>query len=401
MPEPVIPAADPQAAPAVEAAGIHKRFGSTRALRGVDLSLQPGRCLGLVGRNGAGKSTLVSILSGLVAPDAGEVRLDGCPAPSLGDIAAWRGRIAAVFQHSMVVPSLTVAENVFLGRPPARRSGVVDWRRMREQTRKVMTDWGFDVNADTACGNLTVEQRQVVEIARALAAGTRCLLLDEPTAALERGAAQRLFERIRQLRAQGVAILYISHHLEEVFEICTDVAVLRDGEMVLSAPLPEVTKDDLVTAMVGEQYLSAERNVASASVPRPPAGAAAAGARPDLVLEGVTFASPGVFLGNVSLTVRGGERVGVTGLRGSGATTLARIVAGAIEPDVGQVRLGDHALRPGDRASALRTGIGYIPEDRQADGFVPLLGAAENIAMTITDRIARGGFISPRRREAR
>ncbi|HWN63690.1 MAG TPA: sugar ABC transporter ATP-binding protein, partial [Streptosporangiaceae bacterium] len=387
-------------APAVEAAGIHKRFGSTRALRGVDLSLQPGRCLGLVGRNGAGKSTLVSILSGLVAPDAGEVRLDGRPAPSLGDIAAWRGRIAAVFQHSMVVPGLTVAENVFLGRPP-RRGGVVDWRRMREQTRKVMTDWGFDVNADTACGNLTVEQRQVVEITRALAAGTRCLLLDEPTAALERGAAQRLFERIRQLQAQGVAILYISHHLEEVFEICTDVAVLRDGEMVLTAPLPEVTKDDLVTAMVGKQILSAERSLAPAPAPREPAGAAAAGARPDLVLEGVTFASPGVFLGNVSLTVRGGERVGVTGLRGSGATTLARIVAGAAAPDVGQVRLGDHVLRPGDRAGALRAGIGYIPEDRQADGFVPLLGAAENISMTITDRIARGGFISPRTREAR
>ena len=267
MREPVIPAADPQAAPAVEAAGIHKRFGSTRALRGVDLSLQPGRCLGLVGRNGAGKSTLVSILSGLVAPDAGEVRLDGRPAPSLGDIAAWRGRIAAVFQHSMVVPNLTVAENVFLGRPPARR-GVVDWRRMREQTRKVMTDWGFDVNADTACGNLTVEQRQVVEITRALAAGTRCLLLDEPTAALERGAAQRLFERIRQLQAQGVAILYISHHLEEVFEICTDVAVLRDGELVRTAPLAEVTKDDLVTAMVGEQNISAERS----AVPAPTAG---------------------------------------------------------------------------------------------------------------------------------
>jgi simple sugar transport system ATP-binding protein len=171
--------------------------------------------------------------------------------------------------------------------------------------------------------------------------------------------------------------------------------------MVLTAPLPEVTKDDLVTAMVGEQILSAERSLAPAPAPREPAGAAAAGARPDLVLEGVTFASPGVFLGNVSLTVRGGERVGVTGLRGSGATTLARIVAGAIAPDVGQVRLGDHALRPGDRASALRTGIGYIPEDRQVDGFVPLLGAAENIAMTITDRIARGGFISPRRREAR
>jgi simple sugar transport system ATP-binding protein len=406
MSEPVIPAASEHAvAPAAEAVGIHKRFGSTRALRGVDLKLEIGRCLGLVGRNGAGKSTLVSILSGRYPPDAGEVRLDGRPAPSLGDIAAWRGRIATVFQHSMVVPSLTVAENVFLGRPPGRAGigglGIVDWRRMREQTRQVMADWGFDVNADTACGNLTVEQRQVVEITRALAAGTRCLLLDEPTAALERGAAQRLFERIRQLQAQGVAILYISHHLEEVFEICTDVAVLRDGEMVLAAPLGETTKDDLVAAMVGPEIFHAERAVVPPPDHREPPGAAAAdGDHPDLVVEGVTFASPGVFLGNVSLTIRGGERVGVTGLRGSGATTLARIVAGAAAPDAGLVRLGDQALRPGDRAGALRAGIGYIPEDRQADGFVPLLGAAENITMSVTNRLARRGFVGPRRREA-
>jgi simple sugar transport system ATP-binding protein len=400
MSEPAIPAASDHAvAPAAEAVGIHKRFGSTRALAGVDLSLETGRCLGLVGRNGAGKSTLVSILSGLYPPDAGEVRLDGRPAPSLGDIAAWRARIATVFQHSMVVPSLTVAENVFLGRQP-RRGGVVDWRRMREQTRQVMADWGFDVNADTACGNLTVEQRQVVEITRALAAGTRCLLLDEPTAALERGAAQRLFERIRQLQAQGVAILYISHHLEEVFEICTDVAVLKDGEMVLAAALAEVTKDDLIAAMVGQKISHAERSVATPADHGETSGAAAGRDRPDLVVQGVTFASPGVFLGNVSLTIRAGERVGVTGLRGSGATTLARIVAGAAAPDAGRVRLGTRVLRPGDRAGALRAGIGYIPEDRQADGFVPLLGAAENITMTVTDRLARGGFVGPRRREA-
>jgi simple sugar transport system ATP-binding protein len=401
MHEPAIPAAsDSTTAPAVEAAGIHKRFGRTHALRGVDLSLQLGQCLGLVGRNGAGKSTLVSILSGIYPPDAGEVRLDGQPAPSLGDIAAWRGRIATVFQHSMVVPGLTVAENVFLGRQPGR-AGIVDWRRMREQTQKVMADWGFDVNADTACGNLTVEQRQVVEITRALAAGTRCLLLDEPTAALERGAMQRLFERIRQLQAQGVAILYISHHLEEVFEICTDVAVLRDGTMVLTAPLLQVTKDDLVTAMVGQKAIDTERSGVTATGRREPIGADAGQARPTLVAEGITYASPGVFLGNVSLTIHGGERVGVTGLRGSGATTLARIVAGAAAADAGQVRLGDRVLRPGDRAGALRAGIGYIPEDRQADGFVPLLGAAENITMTITDRIARSGFVGPRRREAR
>jgi simple sugar transport system ATP-binding protein len=414
---PAVPAAGPDpGTPAAEAAAIHKRFGSTYALRGVGLSLYPGRCLGLVGRNGAGKSTLVSILSGLVAPDTGDVRFDGRPAPSLGDIAAWRGRIATVFQHSMVVPGLTVAENVFLGRQPLRRglgarAGLVDWRRMREQARKIMADWGFDVNADAPCGSLTVEQRQVVEITRALAAGTRCLLLDEPTAALERGAAERLFERVRQLREAGVAIMYISHHLEEVFEICTDVAVLRDGELVLTAPMAEVGKDALVTAMVGEDHYAERTGLAAPppAVPRraaPPALASPGPGRqvPDLVVSSVAMVSAGVLLSGVSLTVRGGERVGVTGLRGSGATTLARIVAGAVAPDTGEVRLRspgrpDRVLPPGDRAGALRAGIGYIPEDRQAEGFVPLLGAAENMSMTITDRISRAGFVSPRRRE--
>jgi len=412
-----IPAALAAEIPAASAAGIHKRFGSTHALRGVGLSLYPGRCLGLVGRNGAGKSTLVSILSGIAAPDAGEVTFEGQPAPSLGDVAAWRARIATVFQHSMVVPGLTVAENVFLGRQPRRRGlvakslGVVDWRQMREQASKIMADWGFDVNADTPCGSLTVEQRQVVEITRALAAGTRCLLLDEPTAALERGAARRLFERVRQLREAGVAIMYISHHLEEVFEICTDVAVLRDGELVLTAPMTEVGKDDLVTAMVGDKKKDHDPERAAVA-PRPPvlASPESRGAgqtrSPDLVVSSVAVASTGVFLSGVSLTVRGGERVGITGLRGSGATTLARIVAGAAAPDAGEVRLcwpgrGDQVLRPGDRAGALRAGIGYIPEDRQAEGFVPLLGAAENIAMTITDRISRAGFVSPKRREER
>ncbi len=207
--------------PAVEAAGIFKQFGSTQALRDVDLTLQPGRCLGLVGRNGAGKSTLVSILSGIYPADAGQVRFEGQPAPPLGALDAWRSRIATVFQHSMVVPDLTVAENVFLGHQPGP-GGLVDWRRMREQAQQIMADWGFRLDVGRPCSSLTVEQRQIVEITRALAAGTRCLLLDEPTAALERAAIQRLFARVRQLVSSGVAVLYISHHLEEVFEICQD-----------------------------------------------------------------------------------------------------------------------------------------------------------------------------------
>jgi len=338
----------------VTAEGIHKRFGSTHALRGVDLTLSPGSCLGLVGRNGAGKSTLVSILSGLYQPDEGTLTRNS--------------PISTVFQHSMVVPNLTVAENVFLGTPPTR-NGVVNWRRMRERTRQIMAEWGFDVSANAPCASLTVEQRQVVEIARALAAGTRCLLLDEPTAALERGAIQRLFDRVRQLTASGVAVLYISHHLEEVFEICSDVQVLRDGETVLTAPVTAVTKQDLVTAMVGDT----ERRTAAPPAPQ----AAAEPSAPEgndvlLRVSGVT----GGELRDVSFVIRRGERVGITGLRGSGAFTLGRIVAGAVAPDAGSVSLGGKALPPGNMTAASRAGVGYVPEDRQADGFVPLLAVA-------------------------
>ena len=385
--------------PAAEAVGIHKQFGSTQALRGVDLTLRPGQCLGLVGRNGAGKSTLVSILSGILAADSGEVRFDGEPAPPFGSTDAWRRKIATVFQHSMVVPDLTVAENVFLGRQPLRRGrrmGIIDWRGMRAQTRQVMAEWGFDIDANEPCANLTVEQRQVVEIARALATGTRCLLLDEPTAALERGAVQRLFERIRQLTASGVAVLYISHHLEEVFEICQDVVVVRDGQEVLTAPTAGLSSGDLVTAMVGERPGAGPRAATAAR----DGGAATRAEPPRLSVEHVSLVSPGTSVLDASLEVRAGERVGLTGLRGSGATTLARIVAGAMAPDTGRVTLDGREIGAGPDA-ALREGIGYIPEDRQREGFVAAMGVAENMTLTITDLLARfAGFVLPKARAA-
>ena len=190
-------------------------------------------------------------MSGIYGADRGEVRFEGQPAPALGDVEAWRQRISTVFQHSMVVPKLTVAENVFLNTQPAR-SGFLDWKTMRAEAKQVLAEWGFgNVDANALCSTLTVEQRQLVEIARALAAGRRCLLLDEPTSALERAEIQRLFERVRSMVANGVAVLYISHHLEEVFEVCDDVAVLRDGELVMSRPTAGLSKDELVAAMVG------------------------------------------------------------------------------------------------------------------------------------------------------
>jgi simple sugar transport system ATP-binding protein len=375
----------------VEVAGIEKRFGTTRALRGVSLSLQAGQCLGLVGRNGAGKSTLVSILSGLAEPDAGQVRFGGNLAPRVGDVASWREWIATVFQHSMIVPQLSVAENVFLGSTPA----VVSWRAMRRRTSAIMHEWGFDIAPETRCSDLSVEHRQIVEIVRALARGARCVLLDEPTAALERQAVVRLFDRVRQLTAGGVAVLYISHHLEEVFEICQDVAVLRDGELVLTAPTDRISREDLVTAMVGD-----------ASRPAGPPGqqpAAAETARQEVVLSVDRLDSDSARgrLAGVSLQVHAGEVLGVTGLLSAGVATLGRAVAGAESYTGGEIRVNGRRVSAGRRDTAQQAGIGYIPEDRRAEGFVAHLGVAENATMTISRQLSgRLGLLRPGRRAA-
>ena len=383
----------PTTTTAVEAVGIHKSFGPTRALRGIDLALEPGRCLGLVGRNGAGKSTLVSILSGLLQADAGEVRFGGEPAPPAGAVHAWRERIATVHQHSMVVPDLTVAENVFLGRlqqrsgPPGWRP--VSWRAVRAEARRTLADWGLDIDADAPCRKLTIEQRQLVEIARAVASGTRRLLLDEPTAALEHDAVDRLFERVKQLTASGVAVLYISHHLEEVFEICDDVAVLRDGELVLSSPTAQLSRERLVAAMVGPVPV---REI-DESLSRLDLSGARAQQGADHLLEVSELAAGSTrgALRGVSLRVAAGEQVGVVGLISSGVVTLGRIVAGADRTESGTVKLAGRPLPNGRRDAALHAGVGYIPEDRRAEGFVGPLSIAENVTMTVTDRLAKAG----------
>jgi len=299
----------------------------------------------------------------------------------------------------MIVPQLSVAENVFLGATPA----VVSWRAMRRRTRGIMGEWGLSIAPETPCRELSVEQLQVVEIARALARGARCLLLDEPTAALERQAVVRLFDRVRQLTAAGVAVLYISHHLEEVFEICQDVAVLRDGDLVLTAPTASLSKDDLVAAMVGGVRAATPPATGSQPDQRAAERQSDEAARSDALLsvDGLTSDSARGRLAGVSLRVHPGEVVGVTGLLSAGVATLGRAIAGAEDYTGGEVRLSGRRVMPGRREAAQRAGIGYIPEDRRAEGFVAQLGVAENTTMTITKQLSdRFGVLRPARRAA-
>src|SRR3954447_18964019 len=220
--------------PIVEAIGVSKRYGATLALSDVRLRVMPGESHALVGRNGAGKSTLVGILTGLRAPDAGEIRFSGEPAPLPSDREAWRRRVACVYQHSTIIPDLTAGENLFVNRQPTRR-GMISWAEMRRQARELLDRWYVGVSEEMRAGDLRIEARQLVEIARALSYGARFIILDEPTAQLDGDEIKRLFGRMRELQAAGVTFLFISHHLQEVYEICQAVTVLRDARHIVTA----------------------------------------------------------------------------------------------------------------------------------------------------------------------
>jgi simple sugar transport system ATP-binding protein len=368
-------------APVGEATDVSKTFGETRALVDVSLQVFPGECHGLVGRNGAGKSTLVSLLTGLSRPDHGTIRLAGRAAPSLADRSAWLARVACVYQKSMVVPPLTVAENVFLNRPTGSGS-FVNWRRMRQRAREVMLEWGFDIDVDQAAGTLTVEQRQIVEIARALSIGARFLILDEPTAALEKAAVERLFDRVRRMREGGVGILYISHHLEEIYEICDRVSVLRDGEQVLSGRVTDVTQAQLVAAMVGS---GPPRRATEIDAVKKRDGLG----EPRLEVSHLNVESRGGSVYDAGFIVRAGECLGLVGLDGSGSGTVADAITGLIKPKSGEVKVHGRLVPPGKVDAVLKRGVGFVPQDRHARGFAPQLGVAENLTLTVLERVSR------------
>lgn len=375
--------------PLVEATGITKRYGPTVALQDGQLTVLPGESHALVGRNGAGKSTLVTILTGLQAPDAGTVLFDGEPAPPLTDRDAWRRKVACVYQKPTVVPDLTVAENLFINRQPEGRGGFISWRKLRTQAAGVLDTWDVRVDPDARTADLKVEDRQMVEIARALSFGARFIVLDEPTAQLDNREIERLFTRMRALQESGVTFLFISHHLQEVYEVCQTVTVLRDARWITTAPVADLPRAALVEAMAGEalrEKEAAEESVARTEVP--------ADAPVTLDVTGLTSDA----YADVDLTVREGEVVGLAGSSGSGKITLAETIAGLHTPTGGSARLDGKKLPFGDVAASLRAGVGCVPRDRHDQGLVFGMTIGDNATMTVLDRLGKYGFVGTERK---
>ena len=375
----------PEDLPIVEAIGVNKRYGATLALVDAHIRVMPGESHALVGRNGAGKSTLVGILTGLREPDSGEVRFSGEPAPPVSDREAWRRRVACVYQHSTIIPDLTVAENLLINRQPTRR-GWISWRALRSQARAILDQWNVEVSEDMRAGELKVEARQLVEIARALSYGARFIILDEPTAQLDGDEIKRLFVRMRELQGQGVTFLFISHHLQEVYEICQAVTVLRDARHIVSAPVANLPRDRLIEAMTGEQvdFGSAD------AIGRTPVTDAPI-ALDVRNIEGEDFH-------DVSFSVRAGEVVGISGATSSGRIGVAEAVAGLGGYTSGSIAINQRTLSSGDVPAALALGVGCVPKSRHRQGLILTLPVADNTTMTIARQLGPFGFIAPWRR---
>lgn len=377
----------------LEAEGIEKSFPGVRALSSVGLSVRAGRLVALLGENGAGKSTLMNILSGVFPPDAGEIRLDGRPVRFARPLEAQSHGIGIVFQELSLIPYLTVAENVFLGREPRTTAGLIDQRRLNADTAAVLARLDLKVAPTALIADLRVGQQQLVEIARAVSADARVLILDEPTSSLSAHEVEVLFGVIADLKKRGVGLVYITHKFDELAHICDDVTVFRDGRVVGEAPFAELTREAIVRLMAGRESKEFYHKTA-----------AAPGAEL-LRAEGISLPGEGAgrpfMVEQVSLTLRRGEVLGVFGLVGAGRTELLETIFG-LHPDRASGRLSIEG-RPvvfASPADAIAAGLALAPEDRKRDGLVLPMSVAANASLASLDRTLRGGFVSEARETA-
>jgi inositol transport system ATP-binding protein len=370
--------------PLLRMSGISKRFPGVQALDNVSFEVAPGEIHALLGENGAGKSTLLKILSGAQQPDAGTISLSGSPVTLATPHDAQKLGVVTIYQEFTLAPNMTIAENVFIGREPGV-GPFVNWLRMGAETRAITNRLGLAMKPFAMVRDLSVAEQQMVEIARALSMQSRLIVMDEPTSALSSSEVEKLFKIVRDLKGQGFSIIFVTHRLEEVMEICDRYTVLRDGRLVGGGNVAETNVDGLIRMMVGRQVdaLFAHREEAVAGdVALKVEGLSRRGKAQD---QNATV------LDKVSLEVRRGEILGIAGLVGAGRTEMARAIFGADPFDSGRVLIDGEPVDIRSPQDAIRHGIGLVPEDRKQQALFLSLGVRTNLSMAAHDRIVRAG----------
>ncbi|WP_027794955.1 sugar ABC transporter ATP-binding protein [Paraburkholderia acidipaludis] len=371
------------AAAVLETRGVSKTFGVVRALRDVSLTLRAGEVHGLVGENGAGKSTLIKILTGFYQPDAGGLTLDGAAAAFDSPRAAQQSGVCAVYQEINLIPERSVADNIFLCHEPKKFGFLTDRKRMLERAAEIVQRYRLAVDPAARLGSLGLGAQQMVAIARGVSLGARVLILDEPTSALSGAEVDVLFEVVDQLRAEGIALLFVSHRLSECYRLCDRFTVMRDGAVVRTGTPEELPRSALIAAMLGRE--SAGEHAWADREGR-------ADVTPALDVAHLQW---GNRVRDVSLRVAPREIVGLAGLLGSGRTETFKTIFGAQKADAGQVDIDGQPLGHATPARSIARGLAFLSEDRRAEGIFPRLSVRENIVASLLPRISRFGFISP------
>ncbi|MFF4233535.1 sugar ABC transporter ATP-binding protein [Streptomyces sp. NPDC001820] len=368
---------------------LTKTFPGARALDGVDFAARAGEVHALIGENGAGKSTLIKVLTGVYQPDEGEIVFGGEPVRFATPLAAQHAGISTIYQEVNLVPLMSVARNLFLGREPRGRLGLIDFRRMHREADAALRSLGLRVDVRRPLRELGVGAQQMVALARAVSVDARVVVLDEPTSSLEPREVRTLFGVIRMLKERGIAVVYVSHRLDELYEVCDTVTVLRDGKLVHTGRIADLDRLRLVSLMLGRE-MSEVRSEGLTKF----SGEHEAGGEPVLDARKLTVRH---VLHGVSVQVRPGEVVGLGGLLGSGRSETAKAIAGALPPDSGTVVVAGAAVRTGSTPAAIRAGISLLPEDRKAEGIVPGLSVRENIALAALPGLSRFGLVDDAR----
>lgn len=362
-------------------AGLSKSYGGVPVLKGVDITLQPGRVLGLIGENGAGKSTTSSIIAGMIPSDGGSMTIDGVVYEPTQPADALKSGVALIHQEIRMVPELSVAENIFIGRLPRRR-GVVDRKRINDEARQYLELVGSRTDPRRPIAGLSIAAQQEIEIARALSRKPKYIIFDEPSASLGESETEHVFAQIAALRDNGVGIVYISHRLEEIKELADSVVCLRDGAKVGEWPAAQITRDGMVKAMVGRDF------VFSHHAPEP--------ATDEVALSVKGLAKAGVFEG-IDFEVRRGEILGFAGLVGAGRTEVVRTISGADQADAGEIAVRGTVMRINGPRSGIDAGIAMVPEDRKGQGLNLDRTGAENITLPWEKSLSRGGVVTNRK----